>query len=503
MSNGIRNSETSGAGKTIALIAAAVIAGSLLWGCEGSATQTTNGQSLHGTLVDTEGNPVSGAKVMAWPVGAIGNPGAGGGTPAAKAETDARGQYALEGMVEGEFNVFGEKGAGASTVLIPFVRYAGMELDLGVDTLMPPGAIAGRVLSGGKPKAEVFCYIPGSAYVAMTDSLGSFILPQVLAGTYRVKYITEGHATAVDSPVVVRSAEITVLADKAMDIDEALQPPPPEGLTAALDSATGVVTLRWNKPPVNDVASYEVEVRLVGAKDPYLAEFHHSSTTHGNTTETGSQATDERTRMQFDWYGAWPAQDTGTAFYRVRSVDTDGNKSHTFSAPVSMVFKRRAFQNLDVDVFETGGIYHAPLCRDTLVFAASVSNPVSDKAAIHFTVVAWFGGEREMNYLHTHNIWKGMVEADTLAWYLGKPEVYDALPVPQGMDSLWWVNEGRFVPVLDLGRPDSLKVVVESYLYDVDGLQTNVKRILDVGVDPQGCYVLSESRMPRDVVEPQ
>jgi hypothetical protein len=499
MSNGIRNPEASGAGKTIALIAAAVIAGSLIWSCEGSATQTTNGQCLHGTLVDARGNPVSGAKVMAWPVGAIGNPGA---EAPARAETDAQGRYALDGLDAGEFNVFGEKGSGASTVLIPRVQYAETELDLGVDTLTPPGTITGRVLSGGNPRAEVFCYIPGSAYIAMTDSLGGFTLPRVPEGTYRVKYTSEGHVTAVDSPVVVRSAEITALADKAMEIDEALQPPPPDGLTAVIDSATGLVTLRWNQAPVNDVASYEVQRRLVGAADPYLADFHLMPTTLGYPTVTGTGVIDDRTRAEFGWFSAWPLQDTGTAFYRVRTVDKDGNKSRGFSAPVSVGLQRRPFQNLDLDVIETGGVYDVPLCRDTLVFAAAVSNPVFDEAAIHFDVVAWFDGSEGMEYIYTQKIWKGKVKADTLAWYLGKPVEYAALPVPPGKDSLWWVNEGRFAPAPDLGRPDSLKVLVDSYVYDVDGLQTTVRRIMDVSVDGQGCYRVSESRRPRNMGEP-
>ncbi|MEO6098290.1 MAG: carboxypeptidase-like regulatory domain-containing protein [Fibrobacteria bacterium] len=489
-------------GRTIAFIAAAVISGSLFWSCEGSATQTTNGQCLHGALVDAQGHAVSGAKVMAWPIGAIGNPGAQGGTPAALAETDAQGRYALDGLTAGEFNVFGEKGSGSSTVLIPRVHYAETELDLGTDTLRPPGAITGRVLSGDKPMPEVFCYIPGSAYVAMTDSLGRFTLSQVSAGTYRVKYTTEGHITAVDSPVVVVSAEITALAAKDMVIDDALQPPPPDGLTADIDSVTGIVTLRWNKAPVNDVASYEIQRRLVGASDPYLADYDIMPTSQGYPTVTGTEVNDDRTRSEFGWFSAWPTQDTGTVFYRVRTVDTDGNKSHTYSAPVSLVLKRRLFQNLDLDVIETGGIYHAPLCRDTLVFAASVSNPVFDEAAIHFDVVAWFDGAKPLTYIYTQKTWKGMVKADTLAWYLGKPVEYAALPVPPGKDSLWWVNEGRIVPASDLGTPDSLKVLVDSYVYDVDGLQTAVRRIMDVSVDGQGCYVVGESRRAKNLGEP-
>jgi hypothetical protein len=243
-------------------------------------------------------------------------------------------------------------------------------------------------------------------------------------------------------------------------------------------------------------------VRFAGAADPYLAEFHQLFVGNGPDRVEGTNVGDDRTRAEFEWYAAWPKQDTGTAFYRVRSVDRDGNKSHTFSAPVSVVFKRRPFQNLALDLFEAGGIYHAPLCRDTLVFVASVSNPVFDKAAIHFDIVGWFGGAEELVYVYDQNIWKGMVRADTLAWYLGKPFEEPALPVPQDVDSTWWVNEGRFIPVLDLGKPDSLKVLVDSYLYDTDGLQTTTKRMLDVVVDGRGCYSLSESRLPRHLAEP-
>src|SRR5688500_4821642 len=109
----------------LASLAAGLSAALLFNGCEGSATQTTTGQGLHGTLVDIHGKPVPGARVKAWPAasGPNGLPNRPDSLTPVLAETDGEGRYSLPTLEAGEYNLYGESRQGDASVLIPRVKY--------------------------------------------------------------------------------------------------------------------------------------------------------------------------------------------------------------------------------------------------------------------------------------------------------------------------------------------------------------------------------------------
>jgi hypothetical protein len=484
MSNGIRNSEASGAGKTIALIAAAVIAGALFWGCEGSATQTTNGQCLHGTLVDAQGSPVSGAKVMAWPSAAV-VLGDANGEPAAMAETDTEGRYALKDLAKGEYNLFGEKGQGSSTVLIPRVAYASAELDLGEDTLTPPGTIIGKVMAGGAPLAGVFCWLPGSSRVAMTDSLGLFALDRVPEGTYLLRYTSIGHAPASDSSVVVASGEITTLPAKSLVFDLASQPPAPKGLAAVYDTATGKVSLTWHRPDVADLAGYLIEVFLgsdTSATAAYTEELDR----------VDPAWVDSAARLYFEWRNPWRGQDTGTVLYRIKAVDSDGNRSHGFSAPLAVSVRRNALQHTVATLIEGPGDDAAPRCRDTLVFKSAFTNPVMSTGRSTLNIFGWYDGAPNPVYAYYDKDPEWGVSADSTVWYPGMVQYSPLSSKPETVDSATWFNGGNIAGISDPRKPDSLRVVLDVALFGV--MTSSVRWIQDIRTDENGCYLVSPSR---------
>ena len=237
----------------------------IFWGCEGSATQTTN-TGLHGILVDTDGRPVPGAKVKAWPTaaspnGILNNP---ENVLEISTETDSLGHYSIPRLDVGIYNIYGDNGNGQTTIFIPRVRYVDEEIFIGKDTLLPPGAITGKVVAEGRGLAMVFCYVQGSSYLVMTDTSGLFTLKGIPTGTYTLNYHSRGYLTAVDSPITVVSGATTALMPKSMVRYMALGPASPTILASEYDTLTGRLFLAWNRVRDEKVASYTLEYFPIG-----------------------------------------------------------------------------------------------------------------------------------------------------------------------------------------------------------------------------------------------
>ena len=407
------------------------------------------------------------------------------GAPAAMAETDAEGRYSLKDLAAGEYNLFGDKGQGSSTVLIPRVAYASVELDLGEDTLTPPGTIIGKVVSGGVPLAGVFCWLPGSSRVAMTDSLGRFVLDRVPEGTYLLRYTSIGHAPAADSSVAVVSGEITTRPAVSLVFDPAAQPPTPQGLAAVYDSATGEVLLTWTRPDVADIAGYFIQV----------SPGNDTSDAAANTMELRGADTawvDNGSRLYFDAQSLWMDQDTGTVYYRIKAFDVDGNRSRSFSGPVSVSIRRLPIQRTVGTLIEGPGDDSAPRCRDTLVFKAAFTNPVVSTGQIALNIYGWYDGAPNSITAHYDKYSASGVSADTTIWYPGMISYQPLSNKPATMDSAAWFNGGNIAAISDTRRPDSLQVVLD---ISVSGLiPSPVRLIQDIRTDGNGCYLVSPAR---------
>lgn len=239
-----------------------------LFACEGTETTNPNlDPGMAGRMVDNLGKPVEGATVKAIPEA---KSAVDGGGAVDSVKTDRQGRYLLEGLPEGGYNLIGEYNRRGLVVLRPKVRYLGPKayLDLGSDTLRAPGQIQGTVTLGGKPREGVFCYLPGTSYLSISDENGGCWLSNVPSGRYTVKYAQAGLATASDTGVVVLPGGITKLPAKDLGVDTAFPPPAPEGLKVEQDTAAGTVTLRWSPVKVADLDGYWIYRNEAGEDEP-------------------------------------------------------------------------------------------------------------------------------------------------------------------------------------------------------------------------------------------
>ena len=438
----------------------------LLNGCEGSATQTTNEHGLYGVLVDGKGDPVANAKVHALssePDAKIDlkDPDK---SVMARTETDSHGHYSLTGLINGNYNVIGVERDGASSVLIPNIRLLSTNMNLGVDTLLAPGKITGQVVFDGAPLEGVFCYIPGTFLVTITDLQGKFILDRVPDGIYRFKYVSENYISIEDSQVVVRSGETTTLSQKTMVLDTTIQPPIPKGLRAEYDSVTGLVSLTWNRVNISDLAGYRLEFYPSGYVD----------VDHIVVVDLGKDTVweDSSSVINFSELAIWDSLGKGKMVYRVKSVDNDGNSSRAFSSPFVLELLRPSFLNVSVSITLSNGVFGVPLCRDTIKFISKISGILNNQSTPYWGVT----------WKRSDGFWPDAV--------------YGIQPKDIIMDTVmyYWGQDIR--TSLNKPEPDSLKIVQNiSFTGPGEVVRFYWKRVIVTEV-VNDCYLVHEARRP-------
>lgn len=393
-----------------ALGALAAVAALALAGCEGSATQTTNGGlkdgELGGVLVDQQGYPVPNAKVQVWQANAV-STGVPGSDDPPEALTDKDGRYKVTDLPPGQYNVFGRHSGGISSVLIPSVEMAKLGLDLGVDTLKPPGKVVGKTVTAEGPVEGVFCYLPGSSYISISDEDGSFALNGVPEGTYRLKYAAPGYSTITDTIAVV-SGEILVLPPRKIGPDIDAQPPIPQGLRASYDTVRGSVTLRWNPVRISDLKDYVL----------FLQEKNKEPTQLGSLGKD-TVLVDSSMRGLFLPGSLWAKQDTGTLIFMIKARDMEDNLSRSYSEPFALRMTRPQVYQGRFTILPVG-IDDTTVCRDTLVIRTTFESPVKDAWAYAIDVT------RKPNPYTWEAVYRekggGAKPGDTLTfvWYYGK-----------------------------------------------------------------------------------
>jgi N-acetylneuraminic acid mutarotase len=177
-------------------------------------------------------------------------------------------------------------------------------------TMLPPGKISGKVVINATTMAGIICYIPGTSFMAMSDTAGGFTISGVPPGTNDVYYFITGYETGKVTSVTVISNQVTVLPVAVLSLDPLGAPLPPIGLSASADTANGVVNLSWRSVKVSDLVGY-----LVMRRTP--ADSFASITA---TPVTDTFFSDKIFNSPQDTVAK-------TFFYSIKTVDLDQNKS--------------------------------------------------------------------------------------------------------------------------------------------------------------------------------
>ncbi len=228
----------------------------MLLGCdEGGKTPVgTSVESIPaylGTIRDADGHAVEGAEIRIFPVDYLPRAGdalakgAGDGTQAYRARTDAEGHYVLPAVTPGLYNLLAARDGETSlrdSIFLP------ARSDL-ADTLRASGSLSGRVEVQPTDDARGFAVqVVGLPYRAWLDAAGGFELKGLPAGQLRLRVAREGSTAYREG-----NLQVTVVQGREKTLEEPvalvyLNVPLVAGLTAEIDTAKGVVKLAWNRP---------------------------------------------------------------------------------------------------------------------------------------------------------------------------------------------------------------------------------------------------------------
>lgn len=226
--------------------------------------------------------------------------------------TLATGRYIIEGikMVDSlEYVVLGDEFDFDSITFLDSI------LDVGVDTLLAPGAIKGVVLFPEGIHLGIDIYIPGTSFDAKSDSNGCFLMTGISAGdNYTLIFSASGYLTQSMDSVIVNVNDTLVLSDTVkMEYDPNQPPPAPKGLVGIFDSLTNTVTLNWDTLTHPNLAGF-----IVYRKDS-LHTALESENISGNTLISSISYVD--TIADLD------SGETIVYQYQVKSQDNKGDKS--------------------------------------------------------------------------------------------------------------------------------------------------------------------------------
>lgn len=177
---------------------------------------------IAGQVLDVTGRPVEGALIRALPTAdlqsLVGNQAAGRRTASLETRTGPDGRFALEMREAGPLNVEAVRSDREKAIQLG-VTGNGAPLSL---TLAPTGTIQGRVVAPDAPDVTDFegvdVFVPGTSYLAKTDSRGQYVLADMPAGRFPLVARSDSLGRALVKDVVVEPGKATSAPDLPMTL---------------------------------------------------------------------------------------------------------------------------------------------------------------------------------------------------------------------------------------------------------------------------------------------
>jgi hypothetical protein len=200
------------------------------------------------------------------------------------------------------------------------------ETTIGSDTfLTTPGSISGNIALINNPEnvelVGIDIYVPGTGYMAKSDELGGFVLSNVPAGVYTVRFEKDGLSSFQFEDIVVQSAMDTNLTTVSLSLSNG-----PSGVISGLDTVTVILI---DSTDTNVLPQNTVTVNLQYDSRAVLMKIaHESSFENIDWTPVSSQYTftGENNPFAVDYFST----DGSKAIY-VKFADLNGLESTLYS----------------------------------------------------------------------------------------------------------------------------------------------------------------------------
>lgn len=284
---------------------------------DGPSTETGN-PNLRGTLQDAEGRPTAGF-VKLYRMPAASHPDSAALKPPLlilSRPAGADGKYRFDSLPPAVYALEATDADERRFSLAPGLALASARDTLIRDlSLRAPARLTGTVTRGANPLPEgvaddrgILVRLGGADRSAISDSLGRYDLGRVPEGVYRIAFAApDGHyEPAFLDTVRAVSGVARELPLVELSWSRFQDPPPPAGLRAVADSASGTIRITWRPVKLANLAFYEV-ARIDSADSSHNALFRTADTAYTDTVK------------------ALPAFRALT--YRITAVNALGNRS--------------------------------------------------------------------------------------------------------------------------------------------------------------------------------
>ena len=285
--------------------------------CINSGTgSTTESGVVSGRIFSTGNFPVRGAIVSLLPTDHVPSPKLKKYAADPTAVTDANGNYRIENVSAGVYNLSAGKDSLAlfrSSLAVPTAG-----INAGDDTVRRVGTFVGRIEldNGDDPRTVLILFIGTNTLAVPGDTSGTFSINGLAQGEYRVRFLsTISKYLPLDTTLRIRAGQIDSATKPFQLVSTGIKTV--LGLQAVWDSAAQVVNLHWLPGDSTKIAGYNIYRTATGSPFP--------STPRNFTLITTNTFQDFNLVI-----------DSGYS-YAVKAVDKNGNVGQTFSATASIV----------------------------------------------------------------------------------------------------------------------------------------------------------------------